>query len=712
MANDRTFALMTKLSLNDDEFKKGIDSVKSNVKNLVTGVDGATGSVGEMKKALRTLNSVSFAGKSQEEILALNTQIGKLKDEFGDLKAVQKGLGTEFGNVAVKGIQGLAGLAEAGMGVAMVFGMDKKSAQELQGKMLGLIGAVQGIAQFQEMLGDKTLQVIAIRIKETAVTVAQTVATKVATATQWLLNASLTSTIAVVGLIVIGVAAFAAGLYYLYGWLTKTNQAEKDQVERLKAVSEQTKLTNDSLKNSYSDTRTEYTKQEIAIDKLVKKAKDEHIGLGERKKALNELIQLDPTYLKGLTLENIAYDEGVTKIMNYKKALYELADAKAVESTYIKLKSQYIENEIAIQQKQADISKGITDRENAALTNNTKAYSNLIDQVGYYDAATGNESGTGEFNKDLKELTKTQYATAISLGYLNNMMNNVKAPDVKFNTDKATTDKPKDKKSPFENIKLPFNDTKDDYVDFWFFIDKGSKKNFEDRKKVNEDIEAEDQANLDKQADAYSDYYTKKYQIETKGALKSQKLDRAEKQRKAELFGQYADQALQLTNIISSFQEAAMNSELNAAGNNEAKKDEIRKKYAEKQKEMSIVQALINGAVGVTKAFADGGILGFITGGLVLAATLAQIAVISSAKFARGGVIPGSKYSGDNVPVWADSGERILTANQNKSFEALALNVSTGNNINGGKVYFESRIRGTDIILVQQNTNKKTRNTR
>jgi len=219
--------LMTALTLNASGFNSGVDSAIKETKEFASVMGGASKEtikafkdisemgVGQMKKNLRELRNISFAGKSVEEIAAINKQIGLLTDEMGDLRSMQKGLGTEFGDLAAKGLRGLTGMAEAGLGVAMVFGMDQKEAAKYQATMVGVMGAVQGLGEFQAMLGDKVLQSLAIRIKETAATAAQTVATWAATAAQWAYNASLVVVIGTIAAAVVVVAAITAGIYLL-----------------------------------------------------------------------------------------------------------------------------------------------------------------------------------------------------------------------------------------------------------------------------------------------------------------------------------------------------------------------------------------------------------------------------------------------------------------------------------------------------------------
>lgn len=101
------------------------------------------------------------------------------------------------------------------------------------------------------------------------------------------------------------------------------------------------------------------------------------------------------------------------------------------------------------------------------------------------------------------------------------------------------------------------------------------------------------------------------------------------------------------------------------------------KEWANTAKALAIAEATMNIAVGITKAFAMEGPLGFFTGAGIAAAGAAQIATITQQKYAQGdkstsasfGVVPGTSYSGDNILARVNSGERILTAQQNREYE-------------------------------------------
>jgi TP901 family phage tail tape measure protein len=90
----------------------------------------------------------------------------------------------------------------------------------------------------------------------------------------------------------------------------------------------------------------------------------------------------------------------------------------------------------------------------------------------------------------------------------------------------------------------------------------------------------------------------------------------------------------------------------------------------EKNKRRSILQAIINGALGATKTIATSGFPAAIP--LLIAqavVTAANIAVIASQKFANGGIVqkePGKAPFGDQHLIRANPGERVLTQEQQK----------------------------------------------
>lgn len=95
------------------------------------------------------------------------------------------------------------------------------------------------------------------------------------------------------------------------------------------------------------------------------------------------------------------------------------------------------------------------------------------------------------------------------------------------------------------------------------------------------------------------------------------------------------------------------------------------REYKNKQKNWSIANALIAGAEASMNAWASamkmgfpaGIIIGAIMQALIAASTIAQVAVISSQKFAKGGIIQGPA-TGDQVSVQANGGEMMINTDQ------------------------------------------------
>jgi TP901 family phage tail tape measure protein len=85
----------------------------------------------------------------------------------------------------------------------------------------------------------------------------------------------------------------------------------------------------------------------------------------------------------------------------------------------------------------------------------------------------------------------------------------------------------------------------------------------------------------------------------------------------------------------------------------EAKKELIEKEAFERNKRMSIAQAILNGALAATAVFVvpdfTFGIKTAIQLGLIAANTIAQIAVINSQKFAKGGITQGASHSDGGI---------------------------------------------------------------
>lgn len=211
----------------------------------------------------------------------------------------------------------------------------------------------------------------------------------------------------------------------------------------------------------------------------------------------------------------------------------------------------------------------------------------------------------------------------------------------------------------------------------------------------------------------YADYLAKKENLTEEEIAMQEKLQQAQanideaikqdqKNNLAELLAnvnsyvsEFAQITQQMTDLIRSANEAETNQQMADLDQQYAdglmsyedycdKKEQIDKEAAQKEYRLkmwewssSLLTATANIAEGVSKAIAQGGLAGIITGALVAASGALQIATLTANKprppqFASGGIVPGSSYYGDNVQANVNSGEMILNAAQQKQLWQMA----------------------------------------
>ena len=125
-------------------------------------------------------------------------------------------------------------------------------------------------------------------------------------------------------------------------------------------------------------------------------------------------------------------------------------------------------------------------------------------------------------------------------------------------------------------------------------------------------------------------------EIENSEKVKDKKLENQEK---------FFNGATELINTLGKINDAATGIALRNAGNDEKKKEEIRKNSFKREKALNLAMAAINGAQAVIKGFAQGGYAGAILAGVTAAA---NIAIIASTKFQGAG--GGGGAAGGSAP--------------------------------------------------------------
>jgi hypothetical protein len=152
------------------------------------------------------------------------------------------------------------------------------------------------------------------------------------------------------------------------------------------------------------------------------------------------------------------------------------------------------------------------------------------------------------------------------------------------------------------------------------------------------------------------------------------------------------DMALQVTDKISNALNVQKDKELKAAGNNAQKKEQIEKKYAQKQKAIALARAVIATALAVTEN------LGVLWKAIAVGALGAiEIGTIASTKFAKGGIVSGPTNALIGEYAGAKSNPEVV-APLSKLTEMLGL---------GGGGEIKLRAEGGDLVAVFNYHNRK-----
>jgi len=210
------------------------------VGNYNIATDNAVKSLGEMQSELLALRNISFAGKSKEEVDALKIKIAQLTGKMGDLKSELKVLGTEKSAVLAGGLKLISAGVEGVVGTLSVLGVESEIIKKLESKMTSLIAVTHALAEIEKTISSGKARAILLRIKDIALTTAQTVKNWALTASQKAYNLVVGDSIGAlkgfklalagtgIGLVIIGITALIQNWDKLTKAINKSTDAQKE----------------------------------------------------------------------------------------------------------------------------------------------------------------------------------------------------------------------------------------------------------------------------------------------------------------------------------------------------------------------------------------------------------------------------------------------------------------------------------------------------
>ena len=153
--------LVTKIRLDDKQFKSIIDKVKSEVGSTEAVFKQGSGNIKRELKAIQgELANMLLQGvdPASEKFQQLAARAGSIKDAMGDAKAVVG----DFAN-DVRGLAGITDVAgsvvgafQVGAGAMAMFGVESEEAQQTLTKLAGAMSVLNGITQLQNTFMDQS----------------------------------------------------------------------------------------------------------------------------------------------------------------------------------------------------------------------------------------------------------------------------------------------------------------------------------------------------------------------------------------------------------------------------------------------------------------------------------------------------------------------------------------------------------------------------
>lgn len=381
------------------QFQGTADKLKGvNLNSLKVSFDRQISSLSSLQKAAREYGKALRHATDEKEIKALNAALEQTQVEMARIKNLGRtGLTgiTSSSNSATKGMNNLAGSAGQ---VNMEF------ARIIQDAPYGMMGIGNNIQQLTANFGQ--LQ-------------KQAGSTKVA------LGAALSSLMTPAAALTIGIAALTTGWTLYEKWQQKATKAAKEGADALK---EGEQSADDYIKtlNKLTQARAkggqEAQKELTTLGVLYRQTQNAALSIRDRKKAVDELQRIYPSYFGNLSDEEILTGKASEAYNKLSKSLLATAKARAAMDLITEnAKKQHL-NDIKALEIQEEIEKkkkSIAALENAGRTNTgggNLGSAGLSSDVGFYAKIKETQDEITAKEKEIKTLrSENSKIQAVSL---------------------------------------------------------------------------------------------------------------------------------------------------------------------------------------------------------------------------------------------------------------------------------------------------------
>ncbi len=588
------------------------DRAKMSLGELEEGFEG-------LQKKLKAQERVTEEGRAKFKKLA--TQMAGTSKEIKNMELSFEGLDREQVASEIGSVAGAVGDLTTSF---ILLGGENETMEEVGRNIekammvsMGLKGAIEGLSSarklYNNLIEDGTIE----QVKET-------IATTIATAKTWLLDTAKKAYAATTKLLT-GQIKIATVAQRVFNAVVKANPigilitvlaAAGAALIAFASSSKEASREQEILKEIQEDVISGMASEQAELERLSAIAKDETQTKHARTKAIKELNKLSPEYLGNLTLETINTKEATEAMNAYTDSLVAQARTKALQEKL---------NEAVAKQLEAE----------------TQATGNLIEELSAWEIATN-------VLNDPREtlLAKQKENIAAANEEVDAILNLIKAENKQVESHAIAAAARASVTIDVEALEKRVAEAKAKRAKD---AAEAAKKEFEERK-ARRDIELVDTKEFNEEM--YVEEEKKTYHMlnflqliqEQEAEAHQKELDRIEAERQARLAAtqERLESASQIIGAIGSLNSAALATDLKNAGNNEKKKEQLRKASFEREKKLNIAMALVNGAQAQMSILAqtpkaDFGIATAIAMAAAAVTTIAQIAAIKATTYQGGG---------------------------------------------------------------------------